>query len=292
MSTISVIIPTFNREKLILRALDSVLTQSFRDIEVWIIDDGGNDDTEKVVRARADESPDIPVHFIHTPNRGVAAARNTGIHRSSGSWIALLDSDDEWLPGKLEKQMAFSLENPGISLIHTEEIWIRKGIRVNPPKAYRRFGGDVFEKSLPVCMIGPSTAMFRRDLFEKTGGFDENYPVCEDYDFWLRTTKRYETGLIPEALTIKYGGHADQLSTTHVAMDYWRVRSMCGIMKTGELSPQRQEAVLRELSRRGSTLLKGYIKHGREEKFREVLTMIRSVDHYFEFKWPIPPNFL
>jgi len=281
MPLISVVIPTFDRAWCILRALDSVLGQTYRDFEVWIVDDGSSDPTEELVRQRAAEERQIVIHYEKTPNRGVAAARNLGIQRSGGEWIALLDSDDEWMPEKLEKQVSYMQRNPGISLIHTGEKWIRNGIRVNAPKSYKKFGGEVFVSCLPVCMIGPSTAVFKKDLIENIGGFDEEYPVCEDYDFWLRVTARYKAGLIDEALTVKYGGHHDQLSTTHVAMDYWRIRSMSRLLSDTRLSPPRQEAILRELRRKGRILLKGYIKHGRNEDYRELLSLIRQVDESF-----------
>ncbi len=278
MSLVSVIIPTFNRANLILRAVDSVLSQSFRDFDIRVIDDGGIDETGNLVLKRAVESTDVEIHYEHTPNQGVAAARNLGIHRSHGDWIALLDSDDEWLPDKLEKQLAFLRENPEISLIHTGEIWIRNGVRVNAPKSYQKYGGDVFEKSLPVCMIGPSTSLFHRDLFEELKGFDESYPVCEDYDFWLRATSRYEAGFINEPLIVKYGGHEDQLSRAHVAMDYWRIRSMCRILSIRSLTTERRRAVLHEIDRKGHILLKGYEKHGRYKEYQEVLGLIESAN--------------
>ncbi len=281
MPFISVIIPTCNRERYILRALNSVLDQTFRDFDVWIIDDGGSDGTGDLIRKRAAQETEIRIHYEHTPNRGVAAARNLGIRQSGGDWIALLDSDDEWVPVKLEKQVNFLHRNPGISLFHTGETWIRNGIRINTPQAYRKYGGEVFERSLPVCMIGPSTALISRYLFEEAGGFDEEYPVCEDYDFWLRVTSRYETGFIDEPLTVKYGGHADQLSTTTVAMDYWRVRSMCRILQIRSFSPVRRAVVLDEIRRKGRILLRGYRKHGRKEESREVLSMIRQADPGF-----------
>ncbi len=281
MLLISVVIPTFDRAWCILRALDSVLGQTYRDFEVWIIDDGSSDSTEALIKQRAAEERQIVIHYEKTPNRGVAAARNLGIQRSGGEWIALLDSDDEWMPEKLEKQVSYMERNPGISLIHTGEKWIRNGIRVNAPKSYNKFGGEVFISCLPVCMIGPSTAVFKKALFESIGGFDEEYPVCEDYDFWLRVTARYEAGLIDEALTVKYGGHRDQLSTTHVAMDYWRIRSMSRLLSDTGLSPPRREAILRELRRKGRILLKGYIKYGRNERYRELLSLIRQVDEGF-----------
>jgi glycosyltransferase involved in cell wall biosynthesis len=281
MPLISVVIPTFDRAWSILRALDSVLGQTYRDFEVWIIDDGSSDSTEELIKQRAVEERQIVIHYEKTPNRGVAAARNLGIQRSGGDWIALLDSDDEWMPKKLEKQVSYMEQYPGISLIHTGERWIRNGIRVNAPKSYDKFGGEVFISCLPVCMIGPSTAMFKKDLIKNVGGFDEEYPVCEDYDFWLRVTARYEAGLIDEALTVKYGGHPDQLSTTHVAMDYWRIRSMSRLLSGTGLSPSRREATVRELRRKGRILLKGYIKHGRNKDYSELWSLIRQVDEGF-----------
>ena len=282
MSLISVIIPTFNREKMVLRALNSVLAQDFRDFDIWVIDDGSTDNTGLQVRRRASEIPDIEIHYIHTPNRGVSAARNHGISLSGSEWIALLDSDDEWVPGKLGKQIACLRDNPDLSLFHTGELWIRNRIRVNQPKQFRKFHGDVFEKCLPLCMIGPSTVLFSRRLFDEVGGFDEDFPVCEDYDFWLRACSRYEAGLVAEPLTVKYGGHDDQLSGAYVAMDYWRIKSMCRILKIRRLSPAGKAAVIHELEYKGRILLKGYLKHGREDKYHEVLNLIRTVHRDFE----------
>jgi GT2 family glycosyltransferase len=130
-------------------------------------------------------------------------------------------------------------------------------------------------------MIGPSTALFSRDLFDSTGGFDEEYPVCEDYDFWLRVTSMYDAGFVNEALTVKYGGHTDQLSTRYKMMDYWRIKSMCRILGIRELTPGRRDAVLREIHRKGQILLRGCRKHGRKEMYEEVLELIRSADRKF-----------
>lgn len=278
MPVISIIIPTYNRDWCIQRALESVLDQRFDDFDVWIIDDGSSDKTLEIIERLISPGTRVPVNYIFTPNQGVAAARNLGIQRSTGQWLALLDSDDLWVPEKLERQFQYMGSHPEISLIHTGERWIRNGKRVNPPKAYQKFGGDVFEKCLPVCMIGPSTSVIRREIFDKTGGFDEAFPVCEDYDFWLRVTMSETVGFIDEELTVKYGGHGDQLSTTHVAMDYWRIRSLVGIAADPGLSPIRRTAVIAEIYRKGQILLKGYRKHGRDDSYREVLHLIHLTD--------------
>lgn len=278
MPLISVIIPSYNRAWCILRALESVMNQSFSDFDVWIVDDGSSDNTREIIQDFISAGTRVPVNYIFTTNRGVSAARNLGIRRSTGQWLALLDSDDSWVPEKLERQFQFMKAHPEYSLIHTGERWIRHGKRVNPPKSYQKYGGDVFEKCLPVCMIGPSTSVIRRDILDETGGFDENYPVCEDYDLWLRLCVNEAVGFIDEDLTVKYGGHEDQLSTTHVAMDYWRIRSLIGIVSAPGLSPGRRSAVIKEIHRKGRILLKGYQKHGRDDSYREVLAMIHKVD--------------
>ena len=139
MPLISVIIPSYNRAWSSLRALESVLEQSFGNFDVWIVDDGSSDNTREIIQRFVSRGIRVPVNFISTTNAGVAAARNLGIRRSAGHWLALLDSDDQWIPKKLERQFQYMEAHPEISLIHTAERWIRNGKRVNPPKAYRKF---------------------------------------------------------------------------------------------------------------------------------------------------------
>jgi len=277
MPEISVIIPTYNRGSLVGRAIKSVLKQVYRDIELIVVDDGSLDDTGDVVAVLKDQSRDIRVTYKKTENRGVAAARNTGIGLAGGSWLAFLDSDDLWMPDKLAKQRLFLSENPGIRLVHSDERWIRNGVRVNKPKAYRKFGGEVFIESLAVCMIGPSTVMMEKSLLDQVGGFDEAFPVCEDYDLWLRITSRWKVGLIEEELTWKFGGHDDQLSTTHVAMDYWRIRSLCKLLQSVELPAHFEGAAKKTLVEKAKILLNGYRKHGRLDLYDSVSGEIMKV---------------
>ena len=124
---VSVIIPTYNRGGLLEEAVDSVLTQTFRDFELVVVDDGSTDDTRERLERFGQR-----VTCVSQPNRGVSAARNTGVARSSGDLIALLDSDDLWRPAKLARQVAFFENHPEAQICQTEEIWIRRGRRVNP----------------------------------------------------------------------------------------------------------------------------------------------------------------
>lgn len=279
---ISVVVPTYNRANLLSRAIDSVLGQTYRDFDLWIIDDGSTDHTDEVVQKALKDDTENRVHYVRTENSGVASARNRGVRDSAGEWIAFLDSDDRWHPEKLARQIALIRRQPQIEFAHTGETWIRNGIRVNPPKKYAKSGGNVFEESLPVCMIGSSTVLLTRRLFEESGGFDEDFPVCEDYDLWLRITADHPVGWVDEPLTIKYGGHRDQLSTTHKAMDSWRIRSLCRIAALPGLTPRRRHAVITEIERKGQILYTGYTRRGRMKDREDLVALVRGVHPDFK----------
>ena len=176
---ISVIIPTYNRKHTLQRAIDSVLAQTFKPYEIIIVADGSKDGTKEWLLQNYPS-----VQYIHQPNNGVSSARNKGIQISQGSWIALLDSDDEWMPEKLEYQSRFIEVNRNSSFCHTNEIWIRNGVRVNQMKKHKKYGGDIFKHCLDICRISPSSSIIKKDVFEEVGAFDESLTVCEDYDLW------------------------------------------------------------------------------------------------------------
>lgn len=218
---ISVVIPTFNREALLGRALDSVAAQSMQPVEVIVVDDGSTDSTADAVRRRHPH-----VRYLSQPNRGVSRARNVGIRRSTGDWVALLDSDDEWLPGKLEAQAHALTRSAESRVCHTNEIWVRNGRRVNPMNKHRKSGGWIYRNCLPLCVISPSSVLIHRSVFSNVGYFDEQLPACEDYDLWLRMCAVYPVLYLDQPLVRKYGGHDDQLSRKHWGMDRFRITAM------------------------------------------------------------------
>src|SRR3990167_6847794 len=222
MPDISVIIPTFNRKILLERALRSVLAQKRASFEILVADDGSSDGTAAFLR---EEFPAIQV-LSWRENHGPSYARNRAVEAAAGHWITFLDSDDEWLPSKLNAQADFFKAHPDMRICQTEEIWIRNGVRVNPMKNHRNAGGNIFENGLPLCVISPSAVMLQKTLFEETGGFDEALPACEDYDLWLRIAAEYPVGLIPKPHVVKYGGHADQRSREFPAMDRFRIYAL------------------------------------------------------------------
>jgi GT2 family glycosyltransferase len=184
------------------------------------------------------------------------------VRQSEGRFIAFLDSDDLWLPHKLRRQIAYMIDHPHCEICQTEEIWIRNGIRVNPKAAHRKPAGDIFLRSLDLCLVSPSAVMMARSLFDRLGGFDESFPVCEDYDLWLRIAVDHPIALIPAPLVVKRGGHADQLSRSLWGMDRFRVRALQKILRAG-LSGIRREAALGVLRKKIAILAAGAHKRGK-----------------------------
>jgi glycosyltransferase involved in cell wall biosynthesis len=257
---VSVIIPTYNRGWIVRDAVDSVLGQTYADFEPIVVDDGSTDRTPQILDAYGDR-----LRVIRQANQGVSAARNRGIGESSGPLIALLDSDDIWLPKKLSVQVDFFKKNPAALICQTEEIWIRNGLRVNPGKRHRKPSGMIFERSLELCLVSPSAVMVRRELFEKVGLFDESLPACEDYDLWLRVGCRFPVHLIDKPLTIKRGGHEDQLSRQS-SLDRHRIRSLVKLIGAGGLTLTQQNAAVIALRKKCAVYANGCLKRGRLEE--------------------------
>jgi glycosyltransferase involved in cell wall biosynthesis len=264
MPKVSVIIPAYNRLPLLKEAVDSVLAQDFEDFELIVVDDGSTDGTGEEMK-RYGRRVRL---FQHSENRGVSAARNRGILHARGKYTAFLDSDDLWVKGKLKIQVAFLDDNPQYPLCYTDEIWIRKGKRVNPMLKHAKYSGWIFEKCLPLCTISPSSAMMRKTLFSRVGLFDEALPVCEDYDFWLRVSRRFPIFFINRKLIIKRGGHPDQLSQRSWGNDRYRVIALEKLLSEPYITPEERERVLDEMKKKCQILYKGFLKRGNEMEGR------------------------
>jgi glycosyltransferase involved in cell wall biosynthesis len=249
---ISVIIPVYNREEFIARAIDSVLAQSLKPSEIIVVDDGSSDKTAQILAGYHDK-----IRYIRQNNRGVSAARNVGIKKAKGQWICLLDSDDFWHPDKLKIQQAYHDNNPTIMISHTNERWIRDGKEVRQKAYHDKPSGWCFRENLSFCKIAPSTIMIAKRVFEKVGYFDEDLEVCEDFDLWLRILRHYALGLVEEVLTTKVAGHANQLSFKYHSMDTFRIQAL--------LKHQGLQCVQEEIVKKSHILIKGAKKHGNQE---------------------------
>ena len=257
---VSVIIPTYNRAWCLSEAIESVLSQTFQDMELIVVDDGSTDETPALLSQYGDR-----LRVLHQPNQGVSAARNSGIQAAHGDLIALLDSDDTWQPDKLARQVDFFDRQPQARICQTEEIWIRRGKRVNPKHRHRKPSGDIFEASLALCLVSPSAVMMRRNLLEEMGGFDESLPACEDYDLWLRVSLCYPIHLLDEPLVIKRGGHDDQLSGAP-GLDRYRIQSLDKILRRENLSPPQAHAAAAMLREKCRIYAAGCRKRGKIEE--------------------------
>jgi glycosyltransferase involved in cell wall biosynthesis len=196
---VSVIIPTYNRAGIVVRAIESVLQQTFTDFEVIVVDDASTDDTANVISPLADRR----VRYVRLPhNGGVATARNRGMEEAQGRYFAFLDSDDEWLPTKLQQQIeVFSRAPFGVGLVYTGVETIGEGgaSTVSTPEARGYVYPDLLQRN--VIHGGASNALIRREAAAIVGGFDASLPAAEDYDFWLRVAQFFLVDFVPAPLS-------------------------------------------------------------------------------------------
>ncbi|WP_205672099.1 glycosyltransferase family A protein [Ammoniphilus sp. YIM 78166] len=203
------IIPTYNRGKFITNAIESVLRQTYRDLEIVIIDDGSTDDTRSRVAPYGS-----PVRYIYQQNQGVSEARNNGIKQARGKYIAFLDSDDLFLPHKLEEQMNYIKNHPECKFLYS---WYYKTNAKGEIKLLRKNVACRNQEHLQYCLITrrlgirTSTVLIHKECFEKAGLFNRNYWRSQDWDMWLRLAAYYSGACIKKPLA-KYVLHDSNVS--------------------------------------------------------------------------------
>lgn len=206
---VSVVIPTYNRAGTLMRSIQSVTGQSYQEWELIIVDDGSTDRTEELVRPVMQE--DMRIQYIRCPeNKGQAAARNTGIKAARGAYIAFQDSDDCWMPDKLQKQILMMEEHPEYGLIYGQMVYNEGGV-LSAPYPPTDAGRQVFSECLRQNLIGTPTMLVRKEVFDTVGIFDTSLPAMEDYELALRITKHYLAGFIAEPVITAYKS-ADSVS--------------------------------------------------------------------------------
>lgn len=200
MPRVSVVIPTYNSAAFLEEAIQSVLGQTYSDFEVVVIDDGSTDGTEYVVRSFGDR-----VSYLKQDNRGVSAARNHGIHKSQGNYVAFLDSDDFWLPGKLAEQIPLLDRDAELGLVYSDwRVTSEKGV-LEPSylSNLAPASGYVFDELVRSGFILTSGTVVRRSCLDDVGDFDETLSIAQDYDLWLRICYRWKIALVNKPLVIK-----------------------------------------------------------------------------------------
>lgn len=199
----SVVIPVYNSASFIDKALDSVRSQSCQDYEVLITNDGSTDDTEQVLREYARRYPEFPLKLATQKNKGIGGARNNGLFRATGRFIAFLDADDLWSSEKLATMASFLESHPEVDVAYHDEIEVRKG-GVRHPLRYREVREPAYEDLLfRGNSLSTSATVVRRELAQRVGGFSESmeFNSAEDYEFWLRlANSRARFAHVPEIL--------------------------------------------------------------------------------------------
>jgi glycosyltransferase involved in cell wall biosynthesis len=194
MPFVSVIIPAYNYDEYIRQAVESVLAQSFADLEILVVDDGSIDNTRQVV----EQIEDSRLRYLYQDNQGLSSARNTGLRCTDSKYVAFLDADDLWLPSKLELQLGRIERSDRIGLVYggyhvIDEAGVQIGTR-----SPRIVDGDWLKHLVLGNFVAGSatTSMLRRECFERVGLFDESLRACEDWDMWLRVAQYYEFGVV------------------------------------------------------------------------------------------------
>lgn len=210
MAKVSVIIAAYNAERYIQGAIESALSQTYKDIELIVVDDGSIDRTAEIVK-----NFDSKVEYIrHTENKGLSAARNRGISKAKGEYIAFLDADDVWMPTKIEDQIGLFESNKDLALVYSNcykinRLGIEMGMLFDPIKLHRGF---VFEKFLSDSFIATSSVVMKKQVLNELGVFDERLFVSQDFDLYLRVAEYHKIDFVGSPL-VKYRIHPNALSS-------------------------------------------------------------------------------
>ena len=269
---VSVIIPVYNSEKYISEAVESVLNQTYRNREVIVINDGSTDGTERALEPYMGQ-----INYFFQENRGVAAARNIGIRSSQGSYIAFLDSDDIWMPKKLENQVNYMIGHPEFKFLYSDYVYFNDdnlGVKDSIPlHRNAKSAGCIFHNLVMSShFIHTSTVLAKREVMEEVGGFDERFKLGEDYELWLRISAIYDIGYM-EGVVSKYRRHPGSLTANNFSQEVpWEIRA---IEKTLKANPDKAlEFKPSQIRRRFSEIYKSlgyeYFRKGFYEEARYI----------------------
>ncbi|MCK4305695.1 MAG: glycosyltransferase family 2 protein [Candidatus Eisenbacteria sp.] len=289
MARVTVIVPTHNKKEPVAEALRSVLSQTFRDFEIVVSDDGSTDGTPLHLLRMLGAQPDaleilsrmsptsikpfshafsqngVTVQYHYGSNRGLSAARNRGIRSARGDYIAFIEAEDEWQREHLEVQMAFLESHPDARLCRVAERYVKDG----KPRKNRNTStasGWIFEAALEASPMSTSALLAHRSCFASCGAFDENLPACDEYDLWLRFAARYPIYYIPDGpIVTRKSARGDGSSRTW-SWDRFRVYALEKAFQSGHLSPNQRFMVAQEIVRKCERLVQGFRRQRSDER--------------------------
>lgn len=299
---VSVIIPTYNRIRTLPVSINSVLNQTYQNLEVIVMDDGSEDGTEEYVKSIADKR----VRYVKSKyNMGPSAARNRGAELARGEYIAFQDSDDEWLPDKLEKQMERMLSDQELSLVYCEFGLYREGkLLMQIPSRnvpYEQKCGDLFSYLLLYPLISTQTIVVKREAFLSEKGFDETLKSYEDFEFTLRFSRKYRIGFVQESLVKVYSspGSVNKRFAERIRTQFFMVREMLEPLRERDLLWEKLGIILHEAETRLchdtfieeiGRLSEQLLSDGERENAALFLEKVRSSKEIFLMKMSIRDN--
>jgi len=268
---VSAIIPTYNYARYVAAAVESVLSQSFDDLEIVVVDDGSTDETRETLRHLSTR-----IRYVPQAHRGLAATRNAGIRVSRGRYLAFLDSDDLWLPDKVSMQVARLDAEPAVGLVYTEATLFNDESPTEIPHSFwsDHPSGKILPRLLRHNVVPSPTPMVRRELFEQVGPFDERLSACEDWDMWIRIAQVSEFSYVDRVLA-KYRVHAANMSLDHERMMTNGLRVLEKAFSSPNLSPEIKRLRRSIISRRHADYALGCFYEGRYAQARR--SVIRAV---------------
>lgn len=239
------------------RAIDSALAQTFPVDEIIVVDDGSTDGTGEMLRDRYGQR----IRYAWQPNAGVSSARNRGMSMAHGRYIALLDSDDQWLPEKTARQHAWLEEHPEYGMVVCDIEMVDADLQVIGIYRRReviREDGWALRWALANPALAPASTLVRREVYEDIGGFDESLRTAEDIDYHLRIARRWQIGVVEETLVRTMRGHEGLSAQARTYDDYLLVFERAVEAARGLVSePERREALAMAYIRNARGLMLG-----------------------------------
>jgi alpha-1,3-rhamnosyltransferase len=234
---VNVLVPAYNHEQYVEEALQSVVDQTYKNIELIVINDGSTDGTSGVIKKYIENNPEPRITFLEQTNEGICKTLNRGLKHAKGKYIAVLASDDLWSPDKIEKQVQLMERNDNIGLVFSDHYFMRGREITNikatdyKPNIRKCFiksiqNVNIYERLMIENIIPALTVLMRRDCIDKMGGFDTNL-IAEDFDMWLRMAKEYPFAYIDEPLAF-YRIHETNLSNR--VMSFWGIKLIMKIL--------------------------------------------------------------
>jgi len=266
----SVIIPAYNRRVLLTQAVESALAQSFNDYEIIIIDDGSTEEQPSF--------DGLPVSYQKREHCGLAGVvRNAGANLAGGSYLAFLDSDDLWLPNKLEKQYKqIQQSDDNTAIFHCREEWRRSDKVISQASQKHRHAGDIFADALIKCIVGPSTMVVKTELFRRAGGFSQ-LEVAEDYELCLKLLSYGPAAYIDEPLVIKRAGFGDHLSEKYNEIESFRIEALSRLYYHFDFNYLHKTLLYNELCRKLAIYIAGCFKRGLYDKAKQNLAKLNEL---------------